>query len=172
MQVGDQIEDFEFEAYHNGGFVKGNLSDYDGKWKVLFFYPLDFTFVCPTEIKAFAKKHDEFEKEGAIILAASTDSRHSHKAWFESDLKEVRFPVIADNSHTISEYFNVLQNDGTALRGTFIIDPSNVLKYQVVSDNNVGRSVEETFRVLKALKTKALCPVEWRPGEPTLKDNN
>ncbi|MBU0907759.1 MAG: peroxiredoxin [Nanoarchaeota archaeon] len=168
MKVGDQITDFEFNAYHKGNFTKGKLSDYKGKWIVLFFYPEDFTFVCPTEIRAFAKHHKDFEKEGAAIVGASTDSVHSHKAWFERDLPEVKFPVISDSTHKISEQFNVLQEDGTALRGTFIISPDQILKYTVVSDNNVGRSVEETLRVLKALKTGELCPIEWKPGEKTL----
>ena len=170
MKVGENIEDFEFEAYNPGkkGFVKGQLSDYDGQWKILFFYPLDFTFVCPTEIKGFANKMEDFEKEGAVIIGASTDSVHSHKAWFERDLPNVKFHVIGDTSRKIAEQFDVLQEDGTALRGTFIISPENILKYHVVSDNNVGRSVEETLRVLKALKTGGLCPVEWKPGQPTL----
>jgi alkyl hydroperoxide reductase subunit AhpC len=168
MKVGDKVEDFEFNAYHKGNFIKGKLSGYHGKYVVLFFYPLDFTFVCPTEIRAFAKYHKEFEKENAVIIAASTDSLHSHKAWFERDLPEVAYPIISDSSHKISEQFNVLQDDGTALRGTFIIDPKGILRYIVVSDNNVGRSVEETLRVLKALKTGELCPIEWKPGEKTL----
>ena len=168
MKVGDNIEDFEFYAYQKGDFVKGRLSDYSGKWVVLFFYPEDFTFVCPTEIRAFAKHHKDFESENSAILAASTDAVHSHKAWFERDLPEVKFPIIADTSHKISEQFNVLQEDGRALRGTFIIDPKGFLRYMVVSDNNVGRSVEETLRVLKALKTGELCPIEWKPGEKTL----
>lgn len=168
MKVGDKIDDFEFTAYHAGSFTKGKLSDYKGKWVVLFFYPLDFTFVCPTEIRGFAKHHKQFESENSAIIGASTDSVHSHKAWFERDLPEVKFPIISDTNHKISEQFNVLQDDGTALRGTFIIDPDGYLKYVVVSDNNVGRSVQETLRVLKALKTGELCPIEWKPGEKTL----
>jgi len=168
MKVGDQINDFAFNSYQSGNFTKGKLSDYKGKWVILFFYPLDFTFVCPTEIKAFAKHSKDFEKENAAIIAASTDSVHSHKAWFERDLPDVKFPVISDSNHEISEQFNVLQDDGTALRGTFIINPDGFLKYIVVSDNNVGRSVEETLRVLKALKTGELCPIEWKPGEKTI----
>ena len=170
MKVGENIEDFEFEAYNPSKkvFVKGQLSDYDGQWKILFFYPLDFTFVCPTEIRGFANKMEDFEKEGAVIIGASTDSVHSHKAWFERDLPNVKFHVIGDTSRKIAEQFDVLQEDGTALRGTFIISPENILKYHIVSDNNVGRSVEETLRVLKALKTGGLCPVEWKPGQPTL----
>jgi peroxiredoxin (alkyl hydroperoxide reductase subunit C) len=168
MKVGDLMNDFEFDAYHKGNFVKGKLSDYTGKWVVLFFYPEDFTFVCPTEIKSFAKLHNEFENENAVVLAASTDSVHSHRAWFERDLPEVEFPVIADTSHEISRYFNVLLKNGIALRGTFIIDPDGILKYILVSDNNVGRSVDETLRVLKALKTGGLCPAGWKPGEKTI----
>jgi len=168
MKIGDKIEDFEYDAYHGGKFIEGKLSDHKGKWVVLFFYPLDFTFVCPTEIKGFAKHGAEFEKENTVILGASTDSVHSHKAWFERDMPEVKFPVIADTNHELSRYFNVLLDEGIALRGTFIIDPDGVLKYMVVSDNNVGRSVEETLRVLKALKTGGLCPIEWKHGEATL----
>jgi peroxiredoxin 2/4 len=168
MKVGDTVEDFSFEAYYQDKFVKGKLSDYKGKWVVLFFYPLDFTFVCPTEIRSFASHQAEFEKENCAILAASTDSVHSHKAWFERDLPEVKFPVIGDTSHHLAQQFDVLQEEGTALRGTFIIDPHSKLRYQVVSDNNVGRSIEETLRVLRALKTGALCPVEWKPGQKTL----
>lgn len=168
MQVGKLVDDFEFDAYHRGSFVKGTLADHQGKWVVLFFYPEDFTFVCPTEIRAFAKKMPEFEKEGAVIIGASTDSLHSHKAWFERDFTGIEFPIISDASHRISSQFEVLQDNGTALRGTFIIDPEGVLRYQVVSDDNVGRSVEETLRVVKALKTGEKCPVEWSPGEKTL----
>jgi peroxiredoxin 2/4 len=168
MKIGDKIDDFEYDAYQAGNFAKGKLSDYKGKWVVLFFYPLDFTFVCPTEIKGFATQAEDFEKENAVIIAASTDSVHSHKAWFERDMPEVKFPVIGDTNHKVSEYFNVLQEDGTALRGTFIIDPDGYLKYIVVSDNNVGRNVDETLRVLQALKCGGLCPVGWKPGDTTL----
>lgn len=168
MQVGYTIKDFKFEAYQSGEFFSGRFSDFSGKWVVLFFYPKDFTFVCPTEIRGFARRNQEFESEGAVVLGASTDSINSHKAWFERDLPEVNFAVIGDTSHDISQHFNVLQKDGTALRGTFIIDPDGILRYQVVSDNNVGRSVEETLRVLKALKTGGLCPVDWKPGDKVL----
>lgn len=170
MKVGEKVPDFEFEAYHLGKFLKGKISNYQNKWIVLFFYPLDFTFVCPTEIRGFAQRLSDFEKENAVVLGCSTDSVYSHKAWIEQELPEVRFPIIGDNSHKISNIFNVLQEDGTALRGTFIIDPHGTLRYQVVSDNNVGRSIEETFRVLKALKTGGLCPAEWKPGQKTLND--
>ncbi len=168
MKVGEQVEDFEYTAYHNGEFVKKMLTDHGKKWKVLFFYPRDFTFVCPTEIRGFAKLEEEFKKEDAVILGCSTDSEHSHKAWFERDLPEVKFEVIADTTHKIANMFNVLEEDGKALRGTFIISPENELKYAVISHHDVGRSIDETLRVLKAFKTGGLCPVEWKPGEANI----
>jgi peroxiredoxin (alkyl hydroperoxide reductase subunit C) len=168
MKLGDQIQDFEFDAYHNGEFIKGKLSDHKGKWVVLFFYPKDFTFVCPTEIRAFAKRHSDFQQENAVVIGASTDSVESHKAWFQRDIPEVNYPVIGDTSHAITDYFNILKPDGTAHRGTFIIDPEGELKYMVVSHHDVGRSIEETLRVLKAFKTGSLCPINWKPGEQTL----
>jgi len=141
-----------------------------GRWTVLFFYPRDFTFVCPTELQEFARLHDAFTAEGATILAASTDSYYSHKAWFESDprLAEVRYPVIADTAHRLSSAYGVLTEDGTALRGTFIIDPDGIVRHMQVNDLDVGRNKEETLRLLRALQTGELCPVSWRPGEPTL----
>tara|TARA_Y100000310_G_scaffold343359_1_gene450593 strand:+ start:1148 stop:1663 length:516 start_codon:yes stop_codon:yes gene_type:complete len=169
MKVGDKIPNLTLEAYENGEMKKVELSGYRGKWMVLFFYPLDFTFVCPTEIKGFASREKEFGEINTVIVGASTDSAHSHKAWFERDMQEVKFPILADTSHQLSKAFNVLlDEEGIALRGTFVIDPDGVLRYHVVSDLNVGRSVDETLRVVKALQTGGLCPVEWKPGEDTL----
>lgn len=170
VKVGEKIQDMQLEAYQNGNITKVKLSDYKGKWIVLFFYPLDFTFVCPTEIVGFAKAESDFTKYNAVILGASTDSVHSHKAWFERDMPDVKFPVFADTAHKLSREFGVLIEDaGIALRGTFIIDPEGVLRYQVVSALNIGRSVKETVRVLAALQTGGLCQVDWQPGEETLK---
>jgi len=170
MKIGEKVSEFVAEAYANGqGIKKISLSDYKGKWIVLFFYPADFTFVCPTEIKGFQNKIKDFEKLNAVILGASTDSAYSHKAWFEKDMPEVKFPILADNSHKLSNNFGVLlEEQGIALRGTFIIDPNSILQYQVISNLNVGRSVDETLRVVKALQTGELCPVDWKPGEKTL----
>ncbi len=168
-KLGEKIENFTADVYHSGEFKKINFEDFKGKWVVIFFYPLDFTFICPTEIKQFAQFNGEFEKENAVIIGASTDSLHSHKAWFEKDLPQVKYPVIADTTHKVSKLFNVLKEDeGIAYRGTFILDPEGVLRYSVVSDLSVGRNVKETLRVLKALKTGELCPVEWEPGKSTL----
>lgn len=162
---------FKQPAYESGkDFTEIALSDYKGKWVVLFFYPRDFTFVCPTEIRGFAKAEADFHKVDTVILAASTDSVHSHKAWFERDLQEVKFPVLADTTHSLARDYEVLNDsDGTAERGTFIVDPEGNLRYILVSDGNVGRSVEETMRVVKALQTGGLCPVDWEPGQKTLK---
>src|SRR3989344_5266789 len=106
MKLGETIEDFDFDAYHQGKFIKKSLHDYSGRWVILFFYPRNFSFVCPTEIKEFSKKSPDFEKEGAVVLGASTDSLYAHKSWFETSFEDVNFPVIADTSQAISEQFN------------------------------------------------------------------
>jgi alkyl hydroperoxide reductase subunit AhpC len=171
LKLNQPAPDFTQPAYVAGkDFTEVSLKDYKDKWIVLFFYPRDFTFVCPTEIRGFAKAEAEFAKADTVILAASTDSVHSHKAWFEKDLAEVKFPVLADTAHTLARDYEVLnETDGTAERGTFIIDPKGDLRYVVLSDGNVGRSVEETLRVVKALQTGGLCPIDWEPGQATLK---
>ncbi len=167
MKIGDKILEMECDAYKGGGFVKISIPQ-KGKWTVLFFYPLDFTFICPTEIKEFAKQQKEFEKLNAVVVGASTDSVHSHKAWFSSGF-DIEFPVVGDTTHQLSKAFGVLKDDqGIAYRGTFIIDEDGTLRYMVVSDLGVGRSVAETLRVLQALQTGELCQVEWKPGEKTL----
>jgi len=172
VKVGELAPEFDCEAYIAGEIKKVNLKDYKGKWVVLFFYPLDFTFVCPTEIKSFANADETFKGLNTVLVGASTDSAHSHKAWFQKDLPNVKFPVLADTSHAISRAYGVLiEEEGIALRGTFIIDPEGVLKYSLVSDLNVGRSVEETLRVVQALQTGGLCQAEWKPGQDTLHPN-
>lgn len=169
VKIGEKAPHFEAEAYVNGAFQRVKLSDFRGKWVVLFFYPLDFTFVCPTEIQGFANKEAEFAKRNAVVIGASTDSVHSHKAWFQKDLPQVKYPVLGDTSHKISRDYGVLLEDqGIALRGAFVIDPDGILKYAVISDLSVGRSVDEILRVLQALQTGELCPVEWKPGQKTL----
>jgi peroxiredoxin 2/4 len=170
VKVGETVPDVQLEAYVNGEIKKVSLGDYKGKWVVLFFYPLDFTFVCPTEIKGFASMQNEFDAKNTVVLGASTDSAHSHKAWFQRDMPEVQFPVLADTAHKLSSEFGVLLDDaGIALRGTFVIDPEGVLQHQTVAALNIGRSVKETLRVLSALQTGGLCPVDWQPGQETLK---
>jgi alkyl hydroperoxide reductase subunit AhpC len=156
-------------AYQNGEFKKISLSDYKGKWLVFFFYPRDFTFVCPTEIRGFSALADEFKAVGAEILACSTDSEWSHKAWYERDLKEVTFPILADTNLSVTRSYDSLHEaTGNAERATFIIDPEGNIQYIVVSTGSVGRSVPETLRALKAIQTGDLCPANWKAGEKTL----
>jgi peroxiredoxin (alkyl hydroperoxide reductase subunit C) len=167
--VGEKAPDFACEAYVNGEVKNVALRDFKGKWVVLFFYPRDFTFVCPTEIRGFAKREAEFSKANAVIVGASTDSAECHQAWFERDLKDVKFPILADTNHKLSRDYGVLiEDEGKALRGTFIIDPDGVVQYAVISGLNVGRSVDETLRVLLACQNGGLCPVDWEPGQKTL----
>jgi alkyl hydroperoxide reductase subunit AhpC len=150
------------------------LAEHRGKWVVLFFYPRDFTFICPTELVAFGELEADFKAEEAVVIGASTDSFFSHKAWFESDarLLRVNYPVLADTSHELSKGFDVLLDDGASLRGTFIIDPQGVVRHITVNDLEVGRNVQEILRVLQALRSGELCPVAWKPGESTLTTYN
>jgi peroxiredoxin 2/4 len=172
VRVGRPVSDHTLQAYVRGepAPIVFDLSSHQGSWVVLFFYPGDFTFICPTELAAFARRHREFLDEGAVLLAASTNSCFSHKAWFEIDprLAEVRYPVIADSLRELSDSFGVLSEDGAAHRGTFMIDPEGVLVHMSITAHDVGRSVDEVLRTLRAFRTGALCPVDWAPGDPTL----
>ena len=158
VSIGEKVADFKAQAYMpDGSFKEVSLSDYQGKWVVVFFYPLDFTFVCPTEIRAFSGAYAEFKKAGTEVLSVSTDSVYSHKAWTENGLGKMSFPMLADTNQEISKRFNVLvKSKGVALRGTFIIAPDGALKSITVQDLAVGRNVEETLRLLKAFQTGEL----------------
>lgn len=156
-------------TYHQGEFHPVSLSDYRGKWLIFFFYPRDFTFICPTELKGFAEREGDFAKLGAAIVACSTDSEWSHKAWFERDLGVVKYPVLADTTHQIARSYDVYnEKDGSAERGLCIIDPQGVVQYALVSAGSVGRSVKETYRVLQAIQKGERCPIDWEPGQATL----
>lgn len=171
LRVGAPAPHFDAPAYV-GGDMKDSvkLKDYSGKWVCLYFYPLDFTFVCPTEIRAFGEAEAKFKELGCQVLACSTDSQFSHKAWFERDLPNVKHPVLADTNHAISRAYGVLiEEKGIALRGTFLIDPKGVLQWMSINALGTGRSVDEVLRTLGALQTGELCPADWRPGKPTLK---
>jgi peroxiredoxin (alkyl hydroperoxide reductase subunit C) len=151
-----------------------SLSDYTGKWLVFFFYPLDFTFVCPTEILAFSDNLNQFNELDAEIVGASCDSVFSHWAWVsaprdKNGIAGLRYPLVADYTKEVARSYGVLDEArGVAQRGLFIIDPAGVLRYAVVTSDSVGRSVEETLRVLQALQTGGLCPANWRPGKELL----
>ena len=169
IQVTRQAPDFTLDAVVHGEITKISLSDYDGKWVVLFFYPLDFTFVCPTELTGFNEAVERFRQLDAEVLAVSVDSVYAHLAWQQGRLGELKFPQLSDLTREVSRAYAVLvEEKGYSLRGLFVIDPQGVLKYMTVHDENVGRSVDETLRVLEALQTGELCPLGWHPGEKTL----
>lgn len=175
--VGQPAPDFEMPSTKNIEKLNENvkLSDYRGKWLVLVFYPLDFTFVCPTELTAFSDRYEEFEGIGADVIGISTDSAFSHRAWLKTGREKggvegLKYPLAADITKTVSRDYGVLIEDkGIALRGLFVIDPEGILRYKVVHDLNVGRSPEETLRVIQALQTGGLCQAEWKPGQETIK---
>lgn len=169
VQVGKPAPDFRLEGVQKTEFQHYALSDVRGKWVIFFFYPRDFTFICPTEITGFSKAASEFGAHNAVIFGCSTDSTHSHRAWIDREKWELHFPLLADPTQKTSRDYGVLvEETGEALRGTFIIDPEGALRWMVVSDLNVGRSVAETLRALQALQTGERCGVEWKPGEKTL----
>ncbi|MEM7424718.1 MAG: redoxin domain-containing protein [Pseudomonadota bacterium] len=169
MTIGTAVPDFPAEYWQRGAAEVRELSlpDYRGQWLVLFFYVRDFSYICPTELKAFADLQEEFSREDTAVIAASTDSYFSHDAWFgqEEQLEDVSFPVISDTSHRLSKAFGVLLEDGSALRGTFIIDPDGIVRHLTINEIDIGRNVDETLRILRALQSGALCPVGWEPGE-------
>jgi peroxiredoxin (alkyl hydroperoxide reductase subunit C) len=169
-RVGKPAPDFTLDAVVNQEFKEVRLADYRGKWVVLFFYPLDFTFVCPTEIKGFNTALADFKKLNAEVLGASVDSKYSHLAWIKrGDLGDLRFPLLSDFRKDVAARYGILdEKEGAALRGLFIIDPDGTLQYVLVHNLSVGRSVEETLRVLEALQTGELCPLGWKPGQKTL----
>lgn len=175
--VGKQAPRFTMDAVlADKSFGKVSLEENmkQDKWTVLFFYPMDFTFVCPTEITAMSDRYDEFEDLDAEIIGVSTDTIHTHLAWINTDrqengLGELQYPLAADTNHTVSRDYGVLiEEEGIALRGLFIINPEGEMQYQTVFHNNIGRDVDESLRVLQALQTGGLCPANWRPGQKTL----
>jgi peroxiredoxin (alkyl hydroperoxide reductase subunit C) len=169
LQVGKAAPDFTLEGVSGKEFLEVNLSQYRGKWVVLFFYPLDFTFVCPTEIIGFNDQYEKFRKLNAEVLGASVDSKFSHLAWISQELGDLRYPLLSDITKEVARNYGILiEEQGISLRGLYIIDPQGVLRYELVHDLNVGRSVDETLRVLEALQTGELCPLNWRQGVQTL----
>jgi peroxiredoxin (alkyl hydroperoxide reductase subunit C) len=151
-----------------------SLADYKGKWLVMLFYPMDFTFVCPTEVTAFSDRIEEFHDIGAEVIGVSTDSVHTHRAWVNTSKEQnglggLKYPLAADQTLKVSRDYDVLIEDqGVALRGLFIIDPDGVLQYEVIHNLNVGRSVDETLRIIQALQTGGRCAADWRPGQKNL----
>ena len=179
--VSQKAPDFTAEAYVNGEFKKVSLADFKGQKVVLFFYPLDFTFVCPTEILAFVDRIDDFKKRNTEVLGVSVDSHFTHQAWAQVDRKDggikgVNYPLLADLSKNISRSFGVLiEEAGIALRGLFIINKDGVLKHSTINHLDLGRSVDEVLRLLDAVDFSEehgeVCPANWKKGEKAMKPN-
>jgi len=176
-KVGKPAPDFNMPSTKNIDTLAENvkLSDYKGKWLILMFYPLDFTFVCPTELIHFSDRLDEFQGVGAEVIGISTDSVHSHRAWLktpkdQNGIEGVKYPIASDVGGKLAKAYNILVEEANiALRGLFIINPEGVLQYSVIHDLNIGRSVDETLRVLQGLQTGGLCSADWKPGQANLK---
>lgn len=177
LQIGQPVQDLSFDVFHNEEIKKVKLSDYRGKWLVLFFYPADFTFICPTELEELADSYTEFTGLNAEIVSVSTDTVFVHKAWHDNSpaIKKIIFPMAADPTGALSKTFGTyIPHEGLSLRGTFIINPDGVLKACEVHDNSIGRSAKELLRKIKAAQYVAqnpgqVCPASWEPGRATLK---
>jgi peroxiredoxin len=178
VRIGQQVADFKLQAFHNEQIKDIRLSDYRGKWLVLLFYPADFTFICPTELKEAGNYYERFQELDAEILSVSTDTVFVHKAWHDHSpaIKPIQFPMVADPSGRLCREFGTyLDEEGLSLRGTFIIDPDGILRALEMHDNSIGRSVKEAYRKLQAAKFVRdhngveVCPVNWEPGHSTLK---
>ena len=178
--INSQVKPFKADAFKNGDFVKVSDADLKGKWSVVFFYPADFTFVCPTELGDLADNYAEFRKLGVEIYGVSTDTHFTHKAWHDTSdtIKKVQYPLVGDPSHQLARFFQVLitegEDTGLALRGTFVVDPEGRIKTIEVHDNGIGRDAKETLRRLKAAQYVAahpgeVCPAKWSEGAETLK---
>ena len=177
MQINKAVTDFEVEVFQNEEIKKVKLSDYKGKWVVLIFYPGDFTFICPTELEEAAGYYDQFKTLGAEVMGASTDSAWVHKAWHDESaaISKVQFPLIADPNGSLCRQFGVyIEEEGVALRGTFIINPNGILKTIEINNNDIGRNTKELLRKLRAAiyvsnsDNGEVCPASWEPGKSTL----
>jgi peroxiredoxin (alkyl hydroperoxide reductase subunit C) len=172
LTVGNRLPEFSVQAVlPDEQFATARHDSFPGKWLVLFAWPMDFTFVCPTEIAEFGRRAADFEKLGAQVAGVSTDTHYVHLAWRQSHplLKRLPFPMLADTKRELSTALGILhEGEGVALRATFIVDPEGLIRHVSVNDLSVGRNVNETLRVLEALQTEALTPCNWNPGEPTL----
>jgi peroxiredoxin (alkyl hydroperoxide reductase subunit C) len=175
LTIGDRLPPFKLQAVVStqSGQEFAEITDrsHPGLWRVLFSWPMDFTFVCPTEIAAFGKKEREFRNRDAQVLGLSTDTHFVHLAWRKShpDLKDLPYPMLADTRRELSSALGILhRGEGVPLRATFLVDPEGVIRWVCVNDLKVGRSVEEVLRVLDALQTDELCPCDWKKGQKTL----
>ncbi|MFB9904541.1 peroxiredoxin [Allokutzneria oryzae] len=177
LTVGQQFPEYALTSCVSldpeNAFETIDHKSHQGKWRVVFFWPKDFTFVCPTEIAAFGRLNDDFADRDAQVLGVSVDSEFVHHAWRKNhaDLRDLPFPMMSDIKRELSEACGVLGADGVAQRATFIVDPDNEIQFAMVTAGSVGRNVEEVLRVLDALQTDELCPCNWNKGESTLDAN-
>ena len=175
LTVGDRFPAFDLQGVvgidPGREFERFTQASHPGKWRVVFFWPMDFTFICPTEIAEFGRNEREFALRDAQVLGVSTDTHYVHLAWRQQhpDLRALPFPMLADTKRALSSALGVLhKEEGVPLRATFIVDPEGIIRWATANDLDVGRSVPEVLRVLDALQTDELCPCNWRPGEQTL----
>ncbi len=174
--IGKELIDFEVQAYHEGDFKTVTQEDVLGKWGVFFFYPADFTFVCPTELADVADNYEEFKKIGCEIYSVSEDTHFVHKAWADTTdtIKGLPYPMLGDPAGVLAKFFGVLvKEEGQALRGTFVVDPDGVIKVYEIHDMGIGRNAEELLRKVQAAQFvrehgDQVCPAKWKPGEDTL----
>ena len=177
ININQKVNDLEVEAYQDDEIKKIKLSDYKGKWLLLIFYPGDFTFVCPTYLEEAAEHYDELQKLNVEVASVSVDSVHTHKAWHDQSpaVSKARFPMLSDPTGQLCREFGTyIEAEGKSLRGNFIIDPDGVLKSLEINDNDIGRSIKETIRKIKAAQfvrehPGLVCPASWEPGQATLK---
>ncbi|MBE6011834.1 MAG: peroxiredoxin [Lachnospiraceae bacterium] len=175
--IGKKVGEFSAKAFQKGEFIDVTNKDLEGKWSVVVFYPADFTFVCPTELGDLADKYEEFKKIGCEVYSVSTDSHFVHKAWADASdtIKKITYPMIADPTHVITRDFDVLiEADGMALRGTFIVNPQGEIVAYEINSNAIGRNADELLRKVQAAQFVAehgdqVCPANWKPGAETLK---
>ena len=174
--INTEIKPFRATAYQNGEFIEVTEESMKGRWSAVVFYPADFTFVCPTELEDLASLYDEFQSRGVEIYAVSTDTHFAHKAWHDTSeaIRKVNFPLVGDPTGTLTRNFGVMiEEEGLALRGTFLIDPEGLIKTCEIHDNGIGRDADELLRKVKAAQYVAanpgeVCPAKWKEGEATL----
>lgn len=175
--INSKVPEFKVQAYHQDAFKTVSSTDLRGKWSVFFFYPADFTFVCPTELGDMADKYDALKAMGVEVYSVSTDTHFTHKAWHDASetIKKIKFPMLADPTGHLSRAFGVyIEDAGLAYRGTFVVDPEGMIKVAEINDNGIGRNADELVRKVQAAQFVAshqgeVCPAKWRPGEKTLK---
>jgi NADH-dependent peroxiredoxin subunit C len=175
--INSRIPDFKVQAYHQGAFKTVSNDTIKGKWSVFFFYPADFTFVCPTELGDLADRYPQFKELGVEVFGVSTDTHFTHKAWHDTSetIKKIQYPLLADPTGHLSRSFGVyIEEEGLAYRGTFVINPEGLIKIAEIHDNGIGRNSEELLRKVQAAQFVAahpneVCPAKWKPGAATLK---